>query len=316
MKISVHTKISDLVDVHSALSKIGLITTVETNVTYENALNDAQNAEIIFTNPNNLGFFYSREFIDQCQSLRYFVTASTGLDHVDITALRDRNVQLICLRHDADFMSKVTATAEHALCLTFAGLRKLPAAFENIKQKSWSWENCVGRQLSNLTVGVLGYGRLGKIYSNAMRQLSNELLVHDPFIDQALIPQNERASFLQIANCDVISIHVHLADDTKNLIDPSLLSRCKSDVLIVNTSRGGIVDETAMADFLSENPEAIYATDVLADELSCISENILLSSPHQSQVIITPHIGGMTKESRALAYGRAVQLLQGKMQQS
>ena len=174
----------------------------------------------------------------------------------------------------------------------------------------------MGRQLSNLTVGVLGCGRLGKIYSNAMRQLSNELLIHDPFIDQALIPQNERASFLQIANCDIISIHVHLAEDTRNLIDSSFLSRCKSDVLIVNTSRGGIVDESAMTDFLSENPEAIYATDVLADELSSISENILLSSPHQSQVIITPHIGGMTKESRALAYGRAVQLLQSKMHQS
>ena len=93
MKISVHTKISDLVEVHNALSKIGLITSVEPNFTYENALNDAKNA-VIFTNPI-LGFFYSRDFINQCQSLKYFVTASTGLDHVDVNALRDQNVQLI-----------------------------------------------------------------------------------------------------------------------------------------------------------------------------------------------------------------------------
>ena len=107
----------------------------------------------------------------------------------------------------------------------------------------------MGRQLSNLTVGVLGNGRLGKIYSDAMRHLSNELLIHDPFIDQTLIPKMSALS--QIANCNIISIHVHLAN-TKNLIDPDFLSRCKPDVLIVNT-RGGIVDENAMTNFLSEN---------------------------------------------------------------
>jgi phosphoglycerate dehydrogenase-like enzyme len=149
-----------------------------------------------------------------------------------------------------------------------------------------------------------------------MRGLSNELLIHDPHIDQELILENERASFEQIINCDIISIHVHLAPDTQNLIDESFLSRCKPDMLMVNTSRGGVVNEEAMADFLHKNNEAVYATDVLADELSSMSKNVLLSFPNKSQIIITPHIGGMTKESRALAYGRAAQLLKSAVQNS
>ena len=147
-----------------------------------------------------------------------------------------------------------------------------------------------------------------------MRGLSSELLIHDPYIDQELIPKNERATFEQITGCDIISIHVHLAPDTLHLIDENFLSRCKPDMLMVNTSRGGIVDEHAMIDFLNKNNEAVYATDVLADELSTLSKNALLNFPNKSQMIITPHIGGMTKESRALAYGRAAQLLKSNVQ--
>lgn len=309
MKISVHTNITDLPDVSESLSKIGNLSILTGDINYQNALNDSLSAEVIFTNPNNLGFRYTEDFIKSCTRLRYFVTASTGLDHVDAHVLRSLGIELICLRNDSEFMSKVTATAEHAVCLTLASLRNIPIAISNINQRRWSWENCVGRQLSSLKVGILGFGRLGKIYASVTRQMSKELKIYDPLENGHFIPENEFAELQDIYDCDVISIHVHLSEHTRNMINRDFLFRCKSDVTIVNTSRGGIVDEYDLVEFLKRNRNARYATDVLSNELSSISTNPLLDEDLSHQVLITPHIGGMTFESRQLAYGRAVELL-------
>jgi D-3-phosphoglycerate dehydrogenase / 2-oxoglutarate reductase len=313
MKISVHTNINDLTDVAESLGNIGNLSLLTGDISYEDALRDSVSAEVIFTNPNNLGFHYTEEFIKRCTSLRYFVTASTGLDHVDTYVLRSLGIELVCLRNDSEFMSKVTATAEHAVCLTLASLRNIPAAISNISQRRWSWENCVGRQLSSLKVGILGFGRLGKIYASVTRQMSQELKIYDPLENGQFIPENERAELQDIHDCDVISIHVHLSDNTRNMINRDFLSRCKTDVTIVNTSRGGIVDEYDLAEFLKCNRNARYATDVLSNELLSITTNPLFDEILSHQVLITPHIGGMTSESRQLAYGRVVELLVEKI---
>jgi D-3-phosphoglycerate dehydrogenase / 2-oxoglutarate reductase len=316
MKISVHTNLNDLNDVRSTLSGMGTLSVLTGNGSYKDALRDSISADVIFTNPNNLGFRYSEDFIERCLSLKYFVTASTGLDHVDINALRSKGITLVCLRNDTEFMSKVTATAEHAVCLTLVSLRNIPVALSNISERLWSWENCVGRQLSCMKIGVLGFGRLGGIYASVMRQMSGELLIYDPLENGELIPTSERAELQDIHDCDVISIHVHLIESTRNMINADFLSQCKPNVTIVNTSRGGIVDEHDLAEFLKLNPNAKYATDVLADELSSISTNPLLDKCLSKQVVITPHIGGMTLESRKFAYGRAVELLVEKVTES
>ena len=109
---------------------------------------------------------------------------------------------------------------------------------------------------------------------------------------------------------DVISLHVHVTDETKNMIDKNCLNQMKPGVLIINTSRGEIINEPDLIEYLSRNKFAKIATDVLADEIRNREDSPLLNFALKSnQVIVTHHIGGMTKEAQEIAYNHAANLL-------
>ena len=109
---------------------------------------------------------------------------------------------------------------------------------------------------------------------------------------------------------DIISIHVHVTDETLGMINKDCFLKMKSNVLIVNTARGDIIVESDLIDFLVKNKYAKYATDVLANEVISKSDNSIINySKKGNQIIITPHIAGMTCEGQAIAYNHAVQML-------
>lgn len=308
MKISIQTSLDGLAEVEEALNTLGECT-APAEVAYELCKADARDADAIFTNPNNLGFRYDSAFLSSCEKLKYFVTASTGTNHVDLKELERLGIQLFCLRNEPEFMSQVTATAEHAMCLTLAAARKLPTAFANIENAAWSWENCVGRQISSLNAGVVGFGRLGKLYTRYIGAIAKQVQWHDPYLSSEF-DCAERAhdlgAFLEAS--DILAIHIHADASNYDWLNADKLARMKSSVIIVNTSRGDVVDEEALAGFLRENPEAIYATDVLKGEFDGFPVSPLFAPELKDQVIVTPHIGGMARESRLLAYGRVVTL--------
>ena len=110
---------------------------------------------------------------------------------------------------------------------------------------------------------------------------------------------------------DVVAIHVHVTAETLGMMNSACFAQMKKDVLLVNTSRGEIVNEPDLVEFLRANPQARVATDVLADEIRNRLESPLLQYAHLSeQVIITPHIGGMSREAQEIAYGHAAFRLQ------
>ena len=309
MKIAINTNLEGLSDVAQKLSEIGTLI-YPVNYDRQDCLNINKSSDVIFTNPNNLGFRYDREFISKCSNLRYLITASTGTDHIDVSCLKDFGVQLIFLRHEQEFMRKVTATAEHAMCLTLASARNLIRATENVRSGNWSWDGCVGTQISSKTIGVIGYGRLGKLYASYMQPMAKNVLIYDPLLTPEQFDPFKSSTLCDVLAADIISIHIHADQSNLNWLDEHKLSRVKSDVIIVNTSRGGIVNESHLASFLNENCEARYATDVLANELDNYSKSPLFTPNLSDQILITPHIGGMTRDSRALAYGRAVKLFE------
>ena len=205
-------------------------------------------------------------------------------------------------------INKISSTAEHALALTLSSLRNLSESHDSVKKGNWDYTKFIGRQIDFLVVGIIGFGRLGKLYSRYMRAFNCKIIVYDPYkkINNKYVQKVNNLSYL-FKNSDIISIHVHLRKETKNLLNEKSFSFMKKNVLIVNTSRGDIVNENELIRFLKKNKKAKYATDVLSNEINSRKNHSLVKlSKKNQQLLITPHIGGMTKEAQEIAFNHAV----------
>lgn len=264
----------------------------------------------VFTNPNKSKLPINKRFMGAARNLKFITTASTGLIHIDLDEAARRSIKVISLTKELPTIEKISSTAEHALALTLSALRKVLWSNKDVLEKNWDYEKFIGRQFDQLTVGVVGWGRLGKMYSRYADALGAKVLVCDPKYNQEQCPHNMTDLDNLVQSSDVIALHIHATPENINLFDEQLLRTCKSDVLIVNTSRGEIVDEGAMVGFLESNPKAMLATDVLADELTDKwSSPLFKLAEVGGNVLITPHIGGMTKEAQEIAYHRVADML-------
>ncbi len=237
-------------------------------------------------------------------SLKVIATPSTGLDHIDLAGAERRGIEIISLRNDIDFLQNVTATAELAWALLLAVVRRLPYATSAACRGEWLRDRLRGRQISGKTLGILGYGRLGRIvadYGKAfrMRVLACDRKRLDPADHVTLVdfPTLLRES-------DVISVHIHLTDDNRKLLNAAAIAQMKPGAVLINTSRGGIMDEAALLDALDRGHLAGAGTDVIDGEWNpdLRDHPMLRYAREHNNLVVTPHIGGVTFESQAMAY--------------
>lgn len=286
-------------------------------VTPEEFINLNDDVVAIFTNPNKSKIFLGPKSLYNFSGLEVICTASTGTNHIDRKYLQKNNIQLLSLTNERQVINNISSTAEHALALTLAKIRNIPQAFDSVHQtRTWDYEPYMGRQMKDLTVGVVGYGRLGTFYSSYCDAIGSKVLVYDPYKDipHSRIKQVDQLSEL-FAKADIISLHAHVSDETRNMICSEVLQYAQPHVLIVNTSRGDLVMESDLVSFLKNNPDASYATDVLANEINGISDNPILeyALTNTHQILITPHIAGMTLEAQNTAYGHAATMLYNRL---
>ena len=255
--------------------------------------------------------FIGRELIDASNKLKVICTASTGTNHIDMKYAYKKGIIVLSLTEEREIINKISSTAEHAFTLTMSSLRNIVNGYKDVLNGNWDYERFIGRQMDGLTIGVIGFGRLGSLYADYCIAFGSKVLAYDPYKDisaKGVIQVNDLQELL--SNSDVISIHVHVTNETKNMIDQNYLNQMKSTVLIINTSRGEIINEPDLIKFLSNNKSAKIATDVLADEiLNRINSPLLMYAGKSNQVIITPHIGGMTVEAQEIAYNHAAIML-------
>ena len=305
------TPIKDIKGVAKILKKTGKLTLLEDPD--ENKLKKIiHKFDAIFTNPNKSKVYLSEKILKHAHNLKVICTASTGTNHIDKNYVKRRNIKVLSLTNERKLINKISSTAEHALGLTINSLRNINSASSAVLKGEWNFSKYIGRQFNTLTVGVIGLGRLGKKYSNYCNSLGSKVLYYDPFKKikiHYLKKQTKLNSLLE--KSDVISIHVHLTEKTKELINSRTLKKMKKNVLIINSSRGELVNEKDMINFLKQNKEAKYATDVIAYENKKLKNNkiIKFAKFKKNQVIITPHIGGMPIEARELAFNHAATLL-------
>jgi len=243
-----------------------------------------------------LGLNVTKEIIDAAPKLTTIATATTGLDHIDTAYAHSKGITIVSLKDETEFLQTVTSTAELALGLMVALIKKIPAAHTSVLQGNWHREEFRGHSLRRKVLGIIGYGRLGKLMAQYSSALDMQVIYTDPHVSGG-VPLDE---VLQMA--DIISLHIHLTPDTEGSIGANELAAMKKGALLINTARGKIVNEAALIHSLETGAIGGYATDVLYDELefegSTAKSPLIEYAKTHSNVIITPHIGGTTVESR------------------
>jgi len=240
------------------------------------------------------------EEVMQGGHLKAVLSPTTGLDHIDLDAARRHKVRVYHLRGQTKFLKKVSATAELTVALILAIERHLPQAFEAVKRCCWHPGPFRGREVSGKTLGVIGCGRLGSKVARVSLALGMRVVVFDPHI-QRLPAGVERAPSLHhlLEHSDVITLHVPLGPETRHMIGRQELDRLKAGAVLINTSRGAIVDSQALLVALKAKKLSAAALDVIEDEDLVVQgrHSLIDYARDHDNLLITPHIGGATFES-------------------
>ena len=265
--------------------------------------------DYLFTNPNKTKIFLGYENLKSCK-LKAICTSSTGTNHIDKNYLIKKNIKLISLTKEKKILKKLTSTSELAFGLTLDAVRNITASSLSVKKNNWNYEPYIGKLMNNLKVLIIGYGRLGKIYSKYVLAFGCDVYVYDPYVkikNSKLKIVKKLEKIMEII--DILVLHIHADKANYNFINQKFFKLMKKEVIIINTSRGEIVNEVELLNFLKKNSKAKYCADVLNDEIHYKKNKLIKYSKKSSQVVITPHIGGMTIEGQNIAYNHAINLL-------
>ena len=274
----------------------------------KNLLNQT-NADYLFTNPNKQNFILDEEVLKD-SNVKVINTVSTGLNHIDIDYCKENNIDVWSLKEDYELINDLPSTSELAFGLMMSLLRNIPKSFHSVKDGNWDYEPYVGHQIKGKTIGVIGYGRLGKIMCDLFYGWGVKLLASDPYERITTAKGTPRLELLE--KSDVVFLHTHVTDETRGMVDDEFLSQMKQGSYLINTARGELVDEDAIIESIKVGHLKGYGTDVIKDEFGDIKNSKLVEFSKSNNVLITPHIGGMTIEGSTKAYHWAVNKFEGK----
>ncbi len=230
---------------------------------------------------------------------KYILCAVTGLDHIDLRACAKKKIEVISLFEESDFLKEVRATAEHTIGLTLSLIRKTKNAFKHVEEGNWNRYLFQGTELYKKKIGILGLGRLGKIVADYFAVFGTQVFYYD-ILKQGKEFENKYTSVNSIEellkNVDILSIHLPYNKDTHFILNKNL-SLLKKGSLVVNTSRGGVLNEEALLNLIKKNHITGYATDVLFNEPEIKNNQLLKYAQKNDNILITPHIAGNTFES-------------------
>ena len=250
------------------------------------------------------------ELMALAPNLKVIATPSTGLDHIDIDAAEQHHIKVLCIKYDRQLLDQITATAEMAWTLLLACARRLPEAIDASRQGIWARDRLRGHQIAYKTFGILGCGRLGTIVSQYAHAFRMRVLGCDTA--PVTVPNVEMVSFDQLlAQSDVLSIHIHLTEENRKLINRQVFAKMKRGAILINTSRGAIIDETAMIEALDNGTLSAAGLDVIEGEWrkDLPHHPLIAYSNSHDNLIISPHLGGVAYEAQEMACGAAAQKL-------
>ena len=240
----------------------------------------------------------NKEVLDNAKNLKVIASPGTGTDHIDVNEAKKRGVDVLHLANELELLQGFTATAELAWALLLSCVRKLPAAFDCAKNGHWARERFTGYQLYGKTLGIIGLGRLGTMMSRYGNGFGMNVLGCDHEEKEISdVTQVDLAELLH--QSDVITVHIHLTEKNRGYMSAELIDQMKPGVVIINTSRGAIIDEKALLKNLKSGHVGAAGLDVIHGEWdeNIYDHPLIKYARTHDNLVITPHIAGATIES-------------------
>lgn len=251
------------------------------------------------------------QIIKKTANLKYILSPTTGLNHLDIEELKKRQVRIFCLKNEKKFLKDIPATAEHTFALMLNLYRKINLASRDVIRGNWKRKNFIGSELLNKKIGIVGYGRIGRIIKRYALAFGMKVYYYDPYINiisKNIIKINKLEKLASLSN--IFTIHAPSNKDNKNLISKEILKNLKKDSILINTSRGDLIDEKHLIYLLEKKKISGAALDVIKEEYNkTINKKLVNYAKENNNLIITPHIGGYTYESINKTYQYVVNKL-------
>ena len=288
------------------LEKNGLKVTYEPEITTEQLAEKIGNFQVVVVRSRTK---LSRELVENADKCQIIARVGVGLDNIDQEAAKEKNIRVINAVEGA-----VTAVAELVIGLMISMAREIPRADREIRNGNWIKKELMGSELKGKYLGIVGLGNIGKRLGRLARVLNMNIIgydvipIDDEFSKEVGLMKADLDTLLSSA--DYVSFHVPLLDSTRHMINAEKLKMMKNTARIINTSRGGVIDEEALYNSLKDGSLAGAALDVF--EVEPATENKLITLPN---FIATPHIGAQTKEAQLLAANiiaeKIIQILRG-----
>lgn len=273
------------------LKKAGMKVDYKPNILTDELLSIVKDYQVILVRSRTK---ITRQVIQAASNAKLIARAGVGLDNIEVTAAEDKGIRVINAPEAA-----INAVSELTVGNMISLARSIPLADSEMKRGKWIKKNLMGTELSGKYLGIVGVGNIGRNVGRIAKALRMNLIGYDPYpIDRDYIKEvglivTDLNTLVQSA--DFITCHVPLLEETKHLFNAELISNMKSTAYIINASRGGVIDETALYNALCNGNIAGAALDVFETEPPLNNPLIGLSN-----VICTPHIGAQTKEAQEL----------------
>jgi D-lactate dehydrogenase len=250
--------------------------------------------------------------INKLPKLKFIATMSTGFDHIDLNTCKAKNIKVSNVPVYGD-----NTVAEHTFALILALTRKLPESIERTRQGNFTLEGLQGMDLKDKTIGIIGLGHIGTKVAEIANGFGMKILACDPKKDlklkKKLKVQYKDLNYL-LSDSDVISLHAPYNKETHHLINKTNINKIKKGALLINTSRGGLIDSESLMTALDKDILAGAGIDVLEEECFIKEEKELLTKPfqktcdlrtvlrghlltHNKKVLVTPHNAFNSKEA-------------------
>lgn len=232
-----------------------------------------------------------QKLLDRAKKLKLVITTTSGFDHIDLTLTSKKNIKT-CYTPEANAIS----AAELTWGLIVACTRRFNRAFGQMKSGEWRREPLTGHELYKKTLGIIGLGRVGRRVARVAQAFDMRVVAYDPFIEE---DDFKNAGAVRLGwdevmkDCDILSLHVPLTRETKSFINESTLENLNEGAVLINTSRGKVMNEQHVLQALRSGRISYLGLDVFEKE-PLPKSSALLSEPN---VILTPHIGANTSEA-------------------
>jgi len=288
------------------LEKNGLKVTYEPEITPEQISEKIGNFQVVVVRSRTK---MTRELVEKADKCKIIARVGVGLDNIDQEAAKEKNIRVINAVEGA-----ITAVAELVIGLMLSMAREIPRADREIRNGNWIKKELMGTELKGKYLGIVGLGNIGKRLGRLARALNMNIIGYDvteidnEFSKEVGLMKADLDTLLSSA--DYVSFHVPLLDSTRHMINAEKLKMMKNTARIINTARGGVIDEEALYNSLKDGSLAGAALDVF--EVEPATGNKLITLPN---FIATPHMGAQTKEAQLLAANiiaeKIIQVLRG-----